>query len=417
MRSGSVAAGVLVFAVLAGPAGADAENTSSPANATAQTDTSYACLICHADKRRSFRLGIHSERGIRCHDCHGGNPASVEIEPAHRGRFLGHPTKVQTIELCSSCHSDADRMRQYGLHTDQLAEFRTSRHGQLLLGRGDLNAPTCTDCHDAHTILPPDDARSNVHPANIPATCARCHQDEQLMARYGLRTGQYDEYRASAHGVAVFEESNFAAPTCIGCHGSHAALPPGVTEVVNVCDRCHVLVGRAFNAGPHGVAAASGQLPGCLGCHSNHETERVSPEEISSICTPCHEEGSRAALLGTEIQEETVQAVAELSAAQDAIDELRASGRQVTNEVFRLETAITSYREMALAQHSFDMAVLEELARQVRSSTELVRNTAEVRAEQQWEHRLLLVPVWFLAISAAVLAWFKFRDLEREGRA
>jgi len=62
------------------------------------------------------------------------------------------------------------------------------------------------------------------------------------------------------------------------------------------------------------------------------------------------------------------------------------------------------------------MAQLEDLSRQVRSSTELVRNTAEVRAEQQWEHKLLLVPVWFLAISAVVLAWFKFRDLERQGR-
>ena len=25
----------------------------------------YGCLICHADKRRAYRLGIHSERGVR----------------------------------------------------------------------------------------------------------------------------------------------------------------------------------------------------------------------------------------------------------------------------------------------------------------------------------------------------------------
>jgi hypothetical protein len=308
-------------------------------------------------------------------------------------------------------------MRQYGLDSGQLAEFRTSRHGQLLLGRGDLNAPTCTDCHDAHLILPPDDARSNVHPTNIPATCAGCHEDEQLMGRYGLPTNQFHDYRTSAHGIAVFEAANFAAPTCTGCHGSHAALPPGVTEVVNVCDHCHVLIGRALHQGPHAASAVNGDFPGCLACHSNHGTERIEPAGIAAVCTNCHEAGSRAAAVGVEIQEETVQAAAELAAAEQAIAELRLSGRQVSNEVFRLESALTSYRQMAVAQHSFDLAMMEDLSRGVRTNTSLVRATAEARAEQQWEHKLLLVPVWFLAFSTVVLVWFKFRDLRHQGRA
>jgi hypothetical protein len=382
-----------------------------------QADSAYGCLICHAEKRRTFTMGVHSERGIRCHDCHGGNPAAIEIPAAHRGRFLGDPNKLETVQLCSSCHSDANEMRQYGLHSDQLSEFRTSRHGRLLLTQGDMNAPTCTDCHDAHTILPADDARSNVHPTRIPTTCARCHEDDQLMARYNIPADQFSEYRASAHGIAVFEEANFAAPTCTGCHGSHAALPPGVTEVVNVCDRCHVLIGRALSQGPHGEAAESGRIPGCLACHSNHGTERVSPEEIASGCTMCHEQGSRAAGMGFEIQQETVQAATDLRAADEAIQELRASGRRVSDEVYRFESALTSYRQMAVVQHSFDLELLEDLARQVRSNTSLVRATAEARAEQRWEHRLLLVPVWFLTLSTLVLVWFKFRDLKKEGRA
>ncbi len=382
-----------------------------------EQDSEYGCLVCHAEKRRTFTMGVHSERGIHCDDCHGGDPSSVEIAAAHRGRFLGDPTKLQTIELCSSCHSDASRMRQYGLDSGQLAEFRTSRHGQLLLGRGDLNAPTCTDCHDAHLILPPDDARSNVHPTNIPATCAGCHEDEQLMGRYGLPTNQFHDYRTSAHGIAVFEAANFAAPTCTGCHGSHAALPPGVTEVVNVCDHCHVLIGRALHQGPHAASAVNGDFPGCLACHSNHGTERIEPAGIAAVCTNCHEAGSRAAAVGVVIQEETVQAAAELAAAEQAIAELRLSGRQVSNEVFRLESALTSYRQMAVAQHSFDLAMMEDLSRGVRTNTSLVRATAEARAEQQWEHKLLLVPVWFLAFSTVVLVWFKFRDLRHQGRA
>jgi hypothetical protein len=120
--------------------------------------------------------------------------------------------------------------------------------------------------------------------------------------------------------------------------------------------------------------------------------------------------------VGVEIQEETVQAVAELAAAEEAIAELRLSGRQVSNEVFRLESALTSYHQMAVAQHSFDLSLMEDLSRGVRTNTSLVRATAEARAEQQWEHRLLLVPVWFLALSTLVLVWFKFRDLRGRER-
>jgi hypothetical protein len=302
-------------------------------------------------------------------------------------------------------------MRQFGLPSDQLDEFRSSRHGQLLLQRGSTDAPTCTDCHDAHTILPPEDARSNVFPTNIPGTCARCHADGELMAKYGLATDQYAEYRYSAHGVGLFDKLNFAAPTCIGCHGSHAALPPGVLEVVNVCDRCHALVGRAYAQGPHGVPSSEDGLPGCLGCHSNHGTEAVSPEGILSVCTNCHEPDSPAALVGAELQEGVVRASQDLAAAEHAIEELVLAGVQVSEERFRYQSALTSYRQMALVQHSLDLETLDDLAREVRSNSELVRATAEARAEARWEHKLLLVPVWFLALAAVALAWFKLRDI------
>ncbi len=375
-------------------------------------DTTYGCLICHAEKRRSFTMGIHSERGIRCSDCHGGNSAEYEAGPAHAGEFLGDHSKLETIELCSSCHSDGDEMRQYGLPADQLAEFRTSRHGSLLLDQGNTDAPTCTDCHDAHTILPPEDARSNVFPANIPTTCAHCHEDVQLMAQYGLSTDQYSDYRQSAHGVSLFEEQNVGAPTCTGCHGSHAALPPGVVEVVNVCDRCHVLVGRAFSQGPHGEASGGSVLPaGCLGCHSNHGTEHIPSEQITDVCATCHTSGGRPSEVAAHLQEVVGQATGDLELAELAIAELSLSGAQVTEERFRYQSALTSYEQLALVQHSMDLELLDELARGVRSNSELIHASAEARAEVQWEHKLLLIPIWFLALSAAALAGFKLRDL------
>ena len=105
------------------------------------------------------------------------------------------------------------------------------------------------------------------------------------------------------------------------------------------------------------------------------------------------------------------EAGAHLAAAEHAIEELRVSGHQVTAERFRYQTALTSYQQMAHGLHSLDVEALDELGRRVRSNPGLVRGTAEARAEGRWEHKLMLVPVWFLALAAVALAWFKLRDL------
>ena len=401
---------LMALGVVASIAGISAP-TSAQNQPEVRADTAYGCLVCHAEKRRSFTMGIHSERGMRCNDCHGGNPAALELPAAHRGQFLGNPTKLQTVEMCSACHADANQMRQYGLPADQLAEFRTSLHGQLLLQRRNFDAPTCSDCHDAHTILPPEDARSNVFPTNIPGTCARCHDDDELMARYDIPTGQLDVYRRSAHGESVFDGQNYAAPTCVGCHGSHAALPPNVVEITNVCDRCHVLIGQAFKEGPHAEAASEGAFPGCLGCHSNHGTEQSPPDSIASKCGNCHAPETRAAIVATELQEQTVRAFEELAMAEEAIDELIVGGTQVSEERFRYQNAVTNYLQMAQVHHSIDLERLDELSRQVRSNTELVRRTAEIQSEHRWEHRLFLIPVCFLTLAAVLFSWIKLREL------
>ncbi len=408
--------GAMIALALSGVAASSARAiriSTRPAE-PAQLDTTYGCIACHADKRTAFVQGVHAERGILCHDCHGGDPAAVTLPAAHRGGFRGAPGKVATVALCGSCHSDPNRMRQYGLPSGQVAEFRTSRHGRLLLLNGNQDAPTCTDCHDAHKILRPDDARSTVYPTNIPTTCARCHDDKRLMAKYHLATNQVEQFRRSAHGVALFRDQNFAAPTCMGCHGSHAALPPTVTEIANVCSRCHMLVGRAFERGPHGQAAHAAKLAGCLGCHANHETERVPVDRIASACAKCHAPGTRAHTLGGQIQQHAAQATEDLQAAERAIGQLTLAGRQTGDARFRYQTALTAYQQIAEAQHSLDIDQMEELTRQVRSISRDLRGMAEVAGEQQWEHKLWLVPVWFLALASLALAVFTLRALARE---
>lgn len=374
----------------------------------------YGCLVCHADKRRAYRLGVHSDRGVQCHDCHGGDPTAFETTQAHSGDFQGALGKLESLEVCSSCHGDPDQMRQYGLPADQIAELRTSRHGQLLLDDQDFNAPTCSDCHDPHTTLHADDARSGVHPTNISATCAGCHDDESLMAPYGIPSGQVAEHRHSAHGIALYEDQNFAAPTCIGCHGSHAALPPDVGEISNVCGRCHVNVRRAFDLGPHGRVEGRDAPLGCTDCHSNHDTERVATDRIAETCAGCHGPGSSQITLGDEVQQVLLRAEHEIERAEEALHEMVRGGHEVSDERFRMRAALTEFRRLETAQHTLNLEQMEDVARLISSASLDIRGKAEVSAEERWERKLLLIPVWFFALGIVFLAGYKLRRIRSE---
>jgi hypothetical protein len=401
---------VVLFGLL--PVAVGHPPVARPQGVAPRVDSTYSCVMCHAEHRRAFISGVHAESGIKCRDCHGGDPTAFTLPAAHRRPFLGRPTKVEIANLCASCHSDPHKMRQYGLPADQLAALRTSRHGQLL-DEGNQDAPTCTDCHEAHTILRSTDARSATYPPNIPVLCARCHANRTLMAKYGLPTDQLADYTKSAHGVALYQDEDFAAPTCIGCHGSHSALPPGVTEVTDVCGRCHALIRQAFTGGPHGRAAVTGSFAGCLGCHSNHQTERVPVDSIAHTCDRCHPQGSRADTLGRAFETRIAAASVELASAQRAIDALVLAGRNVTDARLRYQVALTAYQEIAQVQHSLDLDALEDLGLRVASATRTIRDAADVATEQRWEHKLLLIPVWFLALAIVVLAWFRLSEARR----
>ena len=420
-RASAPLAGCLaaLLAVCAQPNAAGAQSTSRDQQLVRQAGAmdaeQYGCIICHKEHRRSFGEGIHSDRGIVCHDCHGGDPTAVERNAAHSGDFIGEPSKLQTVRICGACHSDPNRMRPFGLPADQVAEMRTSRHGELLFERDDENAPTCTDCHDSHTIRPPEDARSDVHPLNIMGTCVACHDDEGMMAPYGIPAHQGDAYRKSKHGIGLLEKYNFAAPTCISCHGSHSALPAGITEVADVCSQCHALVGSAFYAGPHGPAARAGRLPGCLGCHNNHDTELVPIEGIAAACRSCHTDAeSEAAVMGQDIQTIVARADQNIHSAEEAISELAAAGRETDDARFRFTAALTDYHRMGPAQHSLDLTTLEDLGRKVSSVAANIRDQAEVAEEQRWEHKLVLIPTWFLALAAVFLAYLGLRQRGRD---
>ena len=59
-------------------------------------------------------------------------------------------------------------------HRESLRSYRDTLHGQVTaLGYGMV--ARCADCHGAHRVLPASDSASPIAPANLVATCRRCH--------------------------------------------------------------------------------------------------------------------------------------------------------------------------------------------------------------------------------------------------
>jgi cytochrome c553 len=115
-------------------------------------------------------------------------------------------------QTCERCHSQI-----HDLYADSV-------HGSALLGEGNPDVPTCIDCHGVHNIQGPTDSQFRLF---SPEICARCHADQELMAKYGINTDVFDTYVADFHGttVEIFQDlapgQETNKPVCIDCHGVH----------------------------------------------------------------------------------------------------------------------------------------------------------------------------------------------------
>lgn len=369
----------------------------------------YSCIMCHTDMRTGFLEGVHSDRGIQCTDCHGGDPTRFEIDTAHSSEFRGGFSKAESVELCLSCHGDIPEMRQYALEPVTRDEFLISRHGQSLLLEGNLQAPSCSDCHGSHAIYPRVDPRSPIHPTRVSETCANCHADPERVPA-GFPTDQYADWIGSAHGKALTERLNNRSATCASCHGSHSALPPGVREIPNVCGKCHQLVRLAYFSGPHAdLARTAGREGGCLGCHENHDTRMPPLAEVGGLCLGCHEESSPAGILGLQVQEQILHAQAAGQRAHDATHRMIQAGERTEDLQIRLQMVDTHLQELLVKAHSLDPGVVDDLSRKISSLSQEIGERGDTVNEHRWERKLLVIPLWVLVLSGALLALRKRR--------
>lgn len=151
-------------------------------------------------------------------------------------------------------------MAPYGVPTDQLELYLKSVHGNALVEKRDISAPTCNDCHGNHGAVPPGvDSVANV--------CSQCH------------VSQWDQFNLSPHKEA-FAANGF--PACATCHNHHeiAATSDAMIGVEDtaVCITCHA-------EGDTGFAAAREMKAGIerLKAHLHASRELLSRAERAGM--------------------------------------------------------------------------------------------------------------------------------------
>jgi cytochrome b subunit of formate dehydrogenase len=263
------------------------------ASAAAEEIDSDACLACHGSEGfagpdgqslfvdpTSFSSSPHG--ALACTGCHADATAIPHAE---------HLAPV-ALETCATCHDD------------EVAAYRQSVHGQAS-AQGVPEAARCRDCHgDLHAPKPHTEAASAAHWSNLAATCARCHANVELTAKFQIPVVRpVEAYLASAHARAVSAGKRGAV--CSDCHGAHEILrgaDPRAsiwrTNTPDTCGKCHVEIVARYRESVHGEALARGVrgAPVCTDCHGEHRilgpSEPASPVFAANIpgdtCGRCH---------------------------------------------------------------------------------------------------------------------------------
>ncbi len=314
------------------------------------------CGTCHSEIEELHAVSLHGRAIARgdplapyCKNCHGYH----DILPVSSINSAVAPLRVPFV--CGKCHQEGTQVqKQRTIHQDHILEnYSESIHGEGLLRKGLIVAPTCASCHTAHSILPHTDNTSSIARANIAGTCAKCHGEIELVHQKVIR-GELWEKEANVlpacpdchppHKIRkVFYDEGMADRDCLGCHEreSIVASSDGRSLSVNVatlsssmhatircsqchsqvstvqkrpcatitqkvdCASCHAEVGQMYAGSTHGTLIAKNDpnAPTCKECHGKHNVMgRFDPRSpifstnVPALCAKCHREGEQAAV-------------------------------------------------------------------------------------------------------------------------
>jgi hypothetical protein len=349
-------------------------------------------------------------------DCHGGNATADRKEDAKaRGTgYLGIPKTVDIPALCASCHANVEQMRQHDLPTDQWAKYQTSIHGQKLAQA--IPKWQRFVCHDRHGTKKAKDPSAQVYPLNVPALCASCHANTELMKPYNIPTNQFQLYLQSVHGIALLQKQDLRAPSCATCHGTHGAAPPGFQEVANVCGSCHTATQDYYLKSKH--AGSTAGTPKCVTCHGRYDVGVPSEEMFIGTsarqCGSCHAPNSTQGIIIRSLYDEITQSARTADDAQAAIDRAAGSALIVAPEEVKLRQARTSLITARAAQHTLDLDLVKEKTGNADTLAKQVIAAAEKAISDSLFRRQFMV--FGLAVMALAIAslWIIRRELYKQ---
>jgi len=273
------------------------------------------------------------------------------------------------------------------------------------LKAGHADAATCQDCHDSHSILPPDSPDSPLHYSHLAQTCGACHDAEA------------QDWALSVHGKAMAAGVR-DAPTCTDCHSEHkiAALKNASPEVsAEICSRCHAserlntkykLPGdrvKTFFGSYHGLAAQYGSTvaANCGSCHGFHKilpstdtNSTINAAHLVETCGKCHPGADKNFATGKiHVDIESAKS----AGGGDGI------GLQINAWVRRIYLVLIFGTIGAMFIHNA-LLFLRKVAARYRVA---VRPVLRMSAAQRWQHFVLAASFIILAITGFAL---KFPD-------
>jgi hypothetical protein len=414
------------------------------------------CILCHTDAsnvKKDFLFSkdpkasgspehlnltellsdVHFRKGLSCSGCHGGTPADEFMTKGVAERWPKRDERLKDRSwipgFCGRCHSDPSFMRGFNpmMPTDQVAKYRESQHGIRLFEAKDPNVATCISCHGVHGIRGPKSRLSKVYPQNIPGTCGACHANATTMASYKLADGspipttQLEEYKSSVHGRALLEKGDMGAPACNGCHGNHAAMPPKVASVAQVCRTCHSQNGTYFDGSKHKAAFAEHGWPECAKCHGKHNIAKTSDtmigDGVKQLCGACHAQFSKddpecnaTARHFRDSLDELSRASAELSPQIQRVAERGLDDGPLAAAVGELGEALTQTRTRV---HTFDRSRFDESAAAGRTAVAKGQAAIEESVrEYRFRRNGLLGAIGMISLLGVSLA-LKIRQIDR----
>ncbi|MGA2139007.1 MAG: cytochrome c3 family protein [Verrucomicrobiia bacterium] len=380
---------------------------------TAAPAADISCLTCHEKERALYTPSAHAQAGLTCVDCHGGDPKATDVTAHATDNFKRPDNKKAIAELCASCHGDVRRMNPYGLPTDQLDRYKTSKHGEQLFEHNDQKVAVCIDCHGVHDILKVKSPQAHVYPTNIPQTCGRCHGDAKLMQEYKLPTDIVTQYKSSYHAYMVFEKGDLSAPTCVTCHGSHGATPPGTKEVGEVCGKCHGRQRELFLKSPHAEAAAAGLFNECVSCHGNHGIQKTSVKLFAKTCVQCHAKDPKQLQLRDDIAGLIHRTQNDYTNAVTVVHDATVRGLATDDEQLLLQEAKTQVTQLEALQHTLAVDQLQPVAARADEAVhQTLANVGQLEQFERWK-RHALTPIWVFLTLMAIMFWAKRRQLEQ----